>query len=121
MCMWQSQALAGALSFGASVPDDHGTPSARLSRAPNPADIIAAPAIACSSVRRCMVVSIISFLPNCSGDDIVLLGLQPYLRSRIMRARAMRSTSIEPSVIIMLRWSRKKRSIGSSFDSPMPP
>jgi len=40
---------------------------------------------------------------------------------RIMRASAIRSTSIAPSVIIMLRWSRKKRSIGSSFDSPMPP
>src|SRR5271166_2967409 len=44
-----------------------------------------------------------------------------HLTPRIMRASAIRSTSIEPSVIIMLRWSRKKRSIGSSFDNPMPP
>ena len=32
MCMWQSHALAGALSLGASVPDEYGTCWASLLR-----------------------------------------------------------------------------------------
>jgi len=54
--------------------------------------------------------------PNQTTDDTA-----PYLIPSIMRASAMRSTSTAPSVIIMLRWSRKNRSIGNSFDRPMPP
>ena len=62
--------------------------------------------------------AVIPFVPPREADEI---GELLHLTPRIMRASAMRSTSMEPSVIIMLRWSRKKRSIGSSFDSPMPP
>src|SRR5262245_12534388 len=56
--------------------------------------------------------------PPCDGNPAATTA---YRTLRTMRASAMRSTSTAPSVIIMLRWSRKKRSIGSSLDRPMPP
>src|SRR5207302_18185 len=36
MCMWQSQAFAGALSLGGSVPDENGTASAWPVRSESP-------------------------------------------------------------------------------------
>src|SRR5258707_12190091 len=60
--MWQSQAFAGALSFGDSVPEDHGTCCAKAwseRTAPAAAASAIAPAVFISrrrSMLRCMEV-----------------------------------------------------------------
>jgi|SoimicmetaTmtLPA_FD_contig_51_2210532_length_686_multi_2_in_0_out_0_1 hypothetical protein len=57
MCMWQSHALAGALSLGASVPDEYGTCWASLLRTemPDTAADIAAKDAPLRSVRRAIM------------------------------------------------------------------
>src|SRR5580692_9739387 len=50
MCMWQSQAFTGALSFAGSVPLELGTCCALLSRAENPAV-----AAAIATIEACLI------------------------------------------------------------------
>src|SRR5690242_16650869 len=59
--MWQSQALAGALSSGRFVPDEYGTCSSARATPPrpSPAPAAAIAATACSAGRRPIILDII--------------------------------------------------------------
>src|SRR5215213_1336092 len=65
MCMWQSQAFAGALSFGSSVPDEYGTCCcAREVRVlPKPTAAVLIAAAPCTKRRRRISVAMSSPLP----------------------------------------------------------
>src|SRR3954465_5577418 len=68
MCMWQSQAFAGALSSGRSVPDEYGTCSSARATPPrpSPAPAAAIAATARSAGRRPIILDIIVPAPPCA-------------------------------------------------------
>ena len=111
MCMWQSQALAGALSLGAAVPDEFGTgwdwPWARLACGSNAAAPSAAKPVACRNSRRPMVLSFMICLPE---EAAALLGFASIValnpcRRQPARAGCGKSGGSRPAGLTSrLRW-----------------
>src|SRR6185436_4066372 len=75
MCMWQSQALAGALSFGASVPDEFDTARAGPGRMPE---------VVASAASDAPLMNVRRAIMRASVSDENRPAIAPYAREELL-------------------------------------
>src|SRR6516162_3406531 len=106
--MWQSHALAGALSLGASVPDEYGTCCALALRMPRllAAAVIASTLAAFIKSRRSVEIDSMDVLPRPGGDEGSWLSLPPSRQASIVRCSDKMSANNSIPIFCLCRATR---------------
>src|SRR5262249_8101942 len=102
MCMWQSQALAGALSFGGSVPDEFDTARAR----PGPM-----PEVVASAASDAPLMNVRRAIMRASVSDENRPAIAPYAREELLACVIAR---------LIARRGNEPRHLAGGAASPIP-